>query len=204
METVPGRPTDETDGPRQDKRSLIMDRALELFARRGYDAVGVQEIAICSGVTKPTLYHYYESKLGLLNAVVRDRGAPLASGWKSACRYDGDVKRSLERIAFFLSGFARGDPVFYRFLLSLHFAPAESDSRGAAAALLGSMQDALAGTFESAQGLMGNMNGRQGLFAASFLGLLNTWIALDLNGRVKLDDALTRSVVKQFMHGIFS
>ena len=38
-----------------DNRERILETALELFYARGYDAVGVQEIAEKSGVTKPTL-----------------------------------------------------------------------------------------------------------------------------------------------------
>ena len=41
-----------------DNREKILNCALELFHARGYDAVGVQEIAEMAGVTKPTLYYY--------------------------------------------------------------------------------------------------------------------------------------------------
>ena len=49
-----------------DNRETILETALDLFYTRGYDAVGVQEIAERSGVTKPTLYYYFKSKYGLL------------------------------------------------------------------------------------------------------------------------------------------
>ena len=42
----------------------------ESFYEKGYDAIGVQEIADAAGVTKPTLYHYFGSKYGLLQAVI--------------------------------------------------------------------------------------------------------------------------------------
>lgn len=44
-----------------DNREKILNCALELFHARGYDAVGVQEIAEMAGVTKPTLYYYLET-----------------------------------------------------------------------------------------------------------------------------------------------
>ena len=50
----------------------------------------------------------------------------------------------------------------------------------------------------------GNMRGRHQAYAATFLGMLNTYIALGLNGYAKLDDDLVRKAVHQFMHGIFS
>ena len=45
-----------------DNRKMILETALDLFYARGYDAVGVQEVAERSGVTKPTLYYYFKSK----------------------------------------------------------------------------------------------------------------------------------------------
>ena len=51
---------------RIDNRELLLDAALDLFYAKGYDAVGVQEIVDRAGVTKPTLYYYFGSKIGLL------------------------------------------------------------------------------------------------------------------------------------------
>ena len=53
-----------------DNREKILNCALELFHARGYDAVGVQEIAETAGVTKPTLYYYFGNKRGLLEALL--------------------------------------------------------------------------------------------------------------------------------------
>ena len=60
-------------------RAELIDRALELFAAYGYDGVGVQNVCEAAGVTKPTLYHYFQSKRGLLEALMRasDRYAQL-------------------------------------------------------------------------------------------------------------------------------
>ena len=55
-----------------DNRSNILSCALRLFATRGYDAVGVQEIVEAAGITKPTLYHYFGSKQGLLDALLKE------------------------------------------------------------------------------------------------------------------------------------
>ena len=44
-----------------DNRARLLDCAQDLFAARGYDAVGVQEIVEAAGVTKPTLYHYFDT-----------------------------------------------------------------------------------------------------------------------------------------------
>ena len=46
-----------------DNKKLLLDAALDLFYAKGYDAVGVQEIVDRAGVTKPTLYYYFGSKI---------------------------------------------------------------------------------------------------------------------------------------------
>jgi AcrR family transcriptional regulator len=48
----------------------ILNKALELFSSRGYDATSVREICEAAGITKPTLYHFYGSKEGVYRALV--------------------------------------------------------------------------------------------------------------------------------------
>ena len=44
-----------------DNRMNILQKALQLFYEKGYDAIGVQGIADAGGVSKPTGYHYFGS-----------------------------------------------------------------------------------------------------------------------------------------------
>ena len=55
-----------------ENREMIMRFAKTLFYAKGYDAVGVQEIVDKAGVTKPTLYYYFGSKLGLLKTLIEE------------------------------------------------------------------------------------------------------------------------------------
>ena len=49
-----------------DQRSLILRRAAELFARQGYPATSMNQVAQACGCSKPTLYHYFRDKDALL------------------------------------------------------------------------------------------------------------------------------------------
>ncbi len=49
-----------------DQREQILARAARLFARRGYAATSMNEVAEACGVSKPTLYHYVRDKHQLL------------------------------------------------------------------------------------------------------------------------------------------
>ena len=66
-----------------DNKEKILQCALELFYARGYDAVGVQEIAETAGVTKPTLYYYFGSKKGLLETLLETEYAVLRQALES-------------------------------------------------------------------------------------------------------------------------
>jgi AcrR family transcriptional regulator len=52
------------------RRPLVLDAALPLFARDGYDAVSMQAIADEAGVSKPVLYSCYASKEELFDALM--------------------------------------------------------------------------------------------------------------------------------------
>jgi len=49
-----------------DQRELILSRAAQLFAQRGYSATTMNEVAEACGMSKPALYHYYKDKYTLL------------------------------------------------------------------------------------------------------------------------------------------
>lgn len=50
----------------------LLDAALAVFVERGYAATRLDEVARRAGVAKATLYRYYENKLELFKAVVRN------------------------------------------------------------------------------------------------------------------------------------
>lgn len=53
----------------EDQRDLILTHAAHLFARRGYPATTMNEVALACGTSKATLYHYYKDKYDLLVSI---------------------------------------------------------------------------------------------------------------------------------------
>lgn len=51
-------------------RERVLDAAKQLFTARGVDKVTITEIASSAGVSAPTLYALFQSKTGILKAVV--------------------------------------------------------------------------------------------------------------------------------------
>ncbi len=185
-------------------RENLLDRALEAFSLRGYEAVGVQEIAAAAGITKPTLYYYFGSKSGLLATLFEERFAPFLAELTQTAAYAHDVTKGLEQIARAHFTFAQHTPHLYRLYLSLTLAPVESEPFRVTREYRLRQADLMEAFFAEAAKDHGNMKGRQQAYAASFIGLLNTYITLVLNGQAKVDDQLIYKVVHQFMHGIFS
>jgi TetR/AcrR family transcriptional regulator len=182
----------------------ILQAGLSLFAERGYDAVGIQEIVDAAGITKPTLYHYFGSKEGLLESILADSFTSFFHEMEQHAVYDGDVKNSLERTVRLYFRFASTHSAFYRFQLSCWFAPPESAAFQAIQPYGQKQYALLEELFRQAAMNHGNMIGRQKRYAASFLGLINTYIGLTYHSTLPLDELVVTSTVHQFMHGIFS
>lgn len=182
----------------------ILQAGLSLFAERGYDAVGIQEIVDAAGITKPTLYHYFGSKEGLLESIMTRSFTSLFREMEQQAVYDGDVKNSLERTVRMYFRFASAHSEFYRFQLSCWFAPPESAAFKAIQPHGQKQYALLEELFRQAALDHGNMIGRQKRYAASFLGLINTYIGLTYHSTLPLDELVVSTTVHQFMHGIFS
>ncbi len=187
-----------------ENRENILVKAMDLFALRGYDAVGVQEIAEAAGITKPTLYHYFGSKQGLLKALITGKFDKLLADVHAAADYAGDLPKTLRKIASAYFGYAKEDPVSYRLLLSLFFAPKDGGASEAISEVNRAQFSLMEDLFVRAASNHGNMRGRHSLYAATFLGVINNCIALALNGYLVLDPALLERAVHQFEHGIYS
>jgi len=75
---VPGR-QDGRVARRQGTRELIMDAATELFAARGVTSASIDEIAEKAGIAKGSIYYNFDSKAGLVEAIMARNSELLAA-----------------------------------------------------------------------------------------------------------------------------
>jgi len=66
-------------GTRPDTRNAIFQAAATAFSSRGFDGVGVDEIAERAEVNKAMIYYHFADKLALYRAVVADMLSSIAS-----------------------------------------------------------------------------------------------------------------------------
>lgn len=187
-----------------DNRTAILQCSLALFAAKGYDAVGVQQIVEEAGIKKPTLYHYFGSKRGVLETLMEEQFQPFLAQLKEAATYAGDLPLTLRRITSTYFDFASDQPTLYRMHLAAWFANPESEASLVISPLVQEQHQILENIFEKAANQHGNMQGRQRVYAASLLGTINTYISLFLHQKLVLTQQTSLQAVQQFSHGIYS
>jgi AcrR family transcriptional regulator len=101
----------------------ILSTALDLFAVKGYDATAVREICEAAGITKPTLYHFYGSKEGVLQALVTSGFLRFRRLVDSAMAQPGSFRERLKIVARALFDSARQQPLYWRFMHGIVWAP---------------------------------------------------------------------------------
>lgn len=101
----------------EEKRRLLLAAAVRVFARKGYHASRVGDIAEEAGVAYGLLYHYFPSKEDLLLTVFRETWRALITTIKSV-EEDGDPPREqLRKVAEILLRSWRRDPDLVRVLV---------------------------------------------------------------------------------------
>lgn len=53
-------------------KEKILDSALDLFSKKGYEAVSVAQIADAVGIKAPSLYKHYKSKQDIFDAILKE------------------------------------------------------------------------------------------------------------------------------------
>ena len=113
----------------RDSKASIIRAAVDVFARKGYEAASVREIAEAAGITKPTLYYYFGSKEGLGGAILREAQETLEASLTVSTR---GPEEAFERLVDFVDAHfeaCKANQSLARFLYSLSFAPQESEAK---------------------------------------------------------------------------
>jgi AcrR family transcriptional regulator len=62
-----------------ERRRQLLDAGARLFSERAYEEISMRDIAHAAGVSKPLLYHYFNSKTDLFKAAISEHAAELQS-----------------------------------------------------------------------------------------------------------------------------
>lgn len=189
-----------------DNRAVILNCALELFYKRGYDAAGMQEIAEAAGITKPTLYYYFKSKQGLLEALIKEKGELLFRQVTEVKNRELSFEERLHELTGVYARFAGEEHHFYFMMLGLMYSPMESEAHKVALPFITRQYETIVDIFADAGSYLGNMNGRQEQFAIGYLGTINCYMLVhrEKNMKEMLEETKIDALLHQFLHGICS
>ncbi len=129
----------------------ILRSALSLFSEKGYDATSVREICAASGITKPTLYHFYGSKEGVYRALIDGALERMGEDITRALEEDGSLADRLRRLAVTYFEATRREPDLARFILALVHGPPGSTPHTDLLAFYDSILTQVAGVMAAAE-----------------------------------------------------
>jgi len=196
------RPPKNTDSTPLDVRERLLETSAMLFAERGFNATGVQDITGAAEVNKAMLYYYFESKDGLYDLLIARGIAAIAHAIACAEEPDLTLPVRIERLISTYLSVVVEQPhiarIIYREALGAgecarpvvieHF----TQSIGRVAAMLdATKQEGLVITVDTT------------LAAYSLFGMANMAISSHfVTGRALDIPVLTRHIVAVFLYGI--
>ena len=93
-----------------DKRRIILDAAVRVFARQGFHTCRVSDIADEAGVAYGLVYHYFQSKDEVLDTLFLERWDVLLEAIREVDASDEPARAKLHAIAGFIIDSYRHDP----------------------------------------------------------------------------------------------
>lgn len=192
-------------------KDTILETALKLFMEKGYSGTGISEIVEQAGVTKPTLYYFFNSKVGLFQAVLEEYYTELINQLKKSTYYSPesndyykDVYPVLVSTVETYFSFAKENKVFFLLIMSMSFAHPDAETTPLLRKFQREEHSILVSMFREMAKRHGNFKDKEKRFAVTFLAIIQSSIGLWNNSDFPLDKNWAEEIVKQFMHGIFA
>jgi AcrR family transcriptional regulator len=107
----------EAKAPAADKRRAILEAAIRVFARQGYNATRVADVADEAGVAYGLVYHYFRSKEALMTELFTERWSLLLAASEELYEQDIPAREKLDGIAGFIFDSYRHDPELMKVII---------------------------------------------------------------------------------------
>ncbi|GAA1961030.1 TetR/AcrR family transcriptional regulator [Kitasatospora viridis] len=122
-------PTGRRERKKAQTRQALADAALELFLERGYDQVGVKDVADCADVSVTTLFKHFSGKEALVFDQADDLEAALVAAVRERAPGQSIPRALCEHVLLAQQQFAvhREDPRFADFSRMVQETPALRD-----------------------------------------------------------------------------
>ena len=100
-----------------DKRRMILDAAMRVFARQGFHTCRVSDIADEAGVAYGLVYHYFSSKEAILDTLFLERWDLMLAAIAEVDSRERSAREKLAAIAGFIVDSYRHDPELMKVII---------------------------------------------------------------------------------------
>jgi AcrR family transcriptional regulator len=191
-------------------KDKLLKCAVTLFSEKGYENTGISELVQMAGVTKPTLYYFFQSKEGIyqeilkqyygrFNTILAEKSVYIPN----TKEYDKDVYPILLKIVKAYFDFAQNNKEFYMMILSLSFSPPTAQSTIITKPYNIEQYKIITNLFKDISKVHGNLKDKESLNACHFVAMINANIAFWYQHNGQIDSNKAETIVHHFMHGIF-
>src|SRR5215472_9288727 len=110
-------------------RRKLLRAAAERFAERGYSGTSVDALCRDAGVVKSAIYWHFESKEGLLAAVLEETASAWVDGIVKSCAQTGDPRERLRRAIAGMRELVETKPALLRLLHAVLLERSDPETR---------------------------------------------------------------------------
>lgn len=185
-----------------ENKEIIVENSISLFSKKGYEAVGVQEICEVSKITKPTLYYYFKSKGGLLQYIADTKGKELLETIQAALTYNHDFIKGLTDVLKAEIRFAKENPAFFDLHCTLINSPDDSEQKNIYASVITGIQKIFDDFFISSCLEFGNMKGKEILYATMFHNNVVSTAVLMAKGKMEYSEETIYQIIHTLVYGM--
>lgn len=187
------------------KKELIIKEALQLFSISGYENTGIKAIVDAAEVTKPTMYHHFGSKDGLLESIYSLYFNQLLDNLSSTLPYKQDTIYSIEQVIITYIEFAKKEPVFFWLSDHLRKCPKGSPTKTIVKPFYDLEYKFLYDLLVTISKQHDNLKGQEAFLTLSLQSLILGYIEIHLeNDHDSMSPSDSHKIAKQFLYGIYS
>lgn len=185
-----------------ENKQFIVTNSINLFSKKGYEAVGVQEICEASNITKPTLYYYFKSKAGLLQYISDTKGNELLKQIQTALTYKHDFIKGLTEVLKAEINFALENPDFFELHCTLLNSPDHSEQKNIYSSIITAIQNCFDDFFLSSCAEFGNMRGKEKLYSTLFHNNVVSTAVLISKGKMEYSEETIYTIIHSLVYGM--
>ncbi|MCR9097624.1 MAG: TetR/AcrR family transcriptional regulator [bacterium] len=111
------RSSGERRGTSAEKRKLILDTAIQVFAEKGYPDTRISDIAKRAEIAYGLVYHYFKNKEEILDTIFMERWGEFIASVRAIAGDDGPVEDKLRSIAEVILSAHRSRPEWVKILI---------------------------------------------------------------------------------------